>query len=191
MHVCVYLWRMTLSMCKKQLVCCEEIPTFYRQARFLLRLQITNFTEAVALFASYVATALPVNSVSVTTPAKTNYVGLPGYHPKNLGGWILLFSWFGGLNRHLPLCRTATDGRPLKSVRSQLIDQRESVTYSNAHMQGICVVLKVVAARAHRESEKWRVDGILSGEHNRRTTCEIPAQHGAIVGYNSQRKISP
>src|SRR6218665_428475 len=24
----------------KQLICCEEIPTFYRQARFLLRLQI-------------------------------------------------------------------------------------------------------------------------------------------------------
>jgi len=24
----------------KRLICCEEIPTFYRQARFLLRLQI-------------------------------------------------------------------------------------------------------------------------------------------------------
>jgi len=24
----------------KYLICCEEIPTFYRQARFLLRLQI-------------------------------------------------------------------------------------------------------------------------------------------------------
>src|SRR6218665_610053 len=42
MHVCVYVWRITLSMSKRkqiELICCEEIPTFYRQARSLLRLQ--------------------------------------------------------------------------------------------------------------------------------------------------------
>src|SRR6218665_2357501 len=56
----------------KQLISCEEIPipTFYRKATFLLGIQ--NFTEAVASFASYVhvASALPLNSVSVITPAK-------------------------------------------------------------------------------------------------------------------------
>ena len=65
----------------KQLICCEEIPrpTFYRQARIFT--EATNFTEAVASFATYVATALPVNSVSVTAPAKQIM-----YHPWNLGG---------------------------------------------------------------------------------------------------------
>ena len=44
-------------------MCCEEIPTFYRQVKFLLRLQILPHNVGLA-------TALPVNSVSVTTPAK-------------------------------------------------------------------------------------------------------------------------
>jgi len=41
--------------------------------------ELTNFTEAVASVASYVslhvATTLPVNSVSVTTPAKKTPIG--------------------------------------------------------------------------------------------------------------------
>src|SRR6218665_1000491 len=48
-------------------------------ARFFT--EATNFTEAVASFASYIATALPVNSVNVNTPAKKSM-----YHPWNLGG---------------------------------------------------------------------------------------------------------
>ena len=55
----------------------------------------TNFTEAVARFALYVATALPVNSVSVTTPAKKNYVP-----PLEFGGGKILF--FHDLGRLSP-----------------------------------------------------------------------------------------
>src|SRR6218665_2556969 len=43
--------------------------------------EATNFTEAVVSFASYIATALPVNSVNVNTPAKKIM-----YHPWILGG---------------------------------------------------------------------------------------------------------
>ena len=50
----------------------------------------TNFTEAVASFAS----ALPANSVSVTTPAKKIM-----YHPWNLGG---LNPYFFGIWEGLP-----------------------------------------------------------------------------------------
>ena len=42
-HACMcvgYVQRMSLSMSKRKQICCKEIPTFYRQARFLLRLQI-------------------------------------------------------------------------------------------------------------------------------------------------------
>src|SRR6218665_2098166 len=60
--------------------------------------QTTNFTEVVASFASYVATALPVNSVGVTTPAKKNYVGPP---PLEFGG-LNPFLGFGGLSPPSP-----------------------------------------------------------------------------------------
>ena len=43
----------------KQLICCEEIPTFLPASQIFT--QTTNFIEVVASFASYVATALPVN----------------------------------------------------------------------------------------------------------------------------------
>src|SRR6218665_1663857 len=54
--------------------------------------EATNFTEAVASFASYIATALPVNSVNVNTPAKKNYVpplefgGAKSFFFRDLGG---------------------------------------------------------------------------------------------------------
>src|SRR6218665_1702862 len=52
----------------KLLICCEEIhlPTFYRQARFLLRQKFYRGRCLVCLIRSY--TALPVNSVSVSLP---------------------------------------------------------------------------------------------------------------------------
>ena len=53
----------------KQLICCEEIPPVYRQARFLLRLHILS-RQLLHLPHNYVATARPVNSVGVTTRAK-------------------------------------------------------------------------------------------------------------------------
>src|SRR6218665_667789 len=60
-------------------------------ARFFT--EATNFTEAVASFASYIATALPVNSVNVNTPAKKIM-----YHPWNLGGAkSFFFRDLGGL----------------------------------------------------------------------------------------------
>src|SRR6218665_3963015 len=55
--------------------------------------ETTNFTEEVASFASYIATALPVNSVNVNSPAKKIM-----YHPWNLGGLNpSFFGIWGGL----------------------------------------------------------------------------------------------
>src|SRR6218665_2933252 len=71
MHVCVYVWRMTLVMSKRKQnssFVVRKYLLFYRQAIFFT--EATNFTEAVASFAS----ALSINSVSVTTSAKKIYV---------------------------------------------------------------------------------------------------------------------
>src|SRR6218665_1884643 len=53
----------------------------YRLARFFT--EATNFTEAVASYL-HVATALPVNSVSVTTPAKKAGASIPPETMMNL-----------------------------------------------------------------------------------------------------------
>src|SRR6218665_3660221 len=94
MHISIYVCWCAACMCvrlandfinvnteTKYLICFEEISTFYRQAtcRFLLRLQILP-RQLPHSFASYVAAALAVNSVSVTTPAKNIM-----YHLWNLG----------------------------------------------------------------------------------------------------------
>jgi len=67
------------------LICSEtiDLPTFYRQARFLLKLQIL---PKQLPHLPHVATALPVNSVIITTPAKKGM-----YHPWNLWGLNLSF----------------------------------------------------------------------------------------------------
>src|SRR6218665_2608235 len=70
MHVCVYVWRLTLLMSKQKhnsLLVMRKYLLFTGKLNFT---EATNFTEAVASFASYVATALLVNLVSVTTPGK-------------------------------------------------------------------------------------------------------------------------
>ena len=87
----------------KQLICFEEIirPIYFLPASQIFT-EATNFTEAVASFASYVAAALPVNSVSVTTPAKKTM-----YHLWNLGAKSFLFRDLGAQPPQ-PLCRTAT-----------------------------------------------------------------------------------
>ena len=91
------------------MICCDEIPTFYRHARFLLRLQILPRQLP----------HLPVNSVSVTTLAKKIM-----YHPWNLGGLNPSFSKFGGLSPpspyvEPPLMDTNTGGSPGYQSQSQ------------------------------------------------------------------------
>src|SRR6218665_1398649 len=86
MNSCMYA-RMYVYFCICMLVymhVCKIVDLLSGNTYFLLVSKIfteaTNFTEAVASFASYVATTLPVTSVSVTTPAKNNM-----YYPWNLG----------------------------------------------------------------------------------------------------------
>ena len=90
MNSCMYAW-MNVYLCIRMLVCMMYVCTssewtlsmskLKQNSWFVVRKyllftgklyfsQTTNFTEVVASFASYVATALPVNSVGVTTPAK-------------------------------------------------------------------------------------------------------------------------
>src|SRR6218665_299019 len=101
MHVCVYVWRMTLMSKPKQ-----NSSFVVRKYRHVI------FTEAMN-FASYVATALPVNSVSVTNPARKIM-----YYIYTLGIWGAKSFFFRDLGGLAPLSsyvepRLVSDPLPL------------------------------------------------------------------------------
>src|SRR6218665_1919626 len=85
MYACIRLANDFVNVKRKQnsLFVVRKIPTFYLGASQTFT-EATNFTEAVASVASYVATTRPVNSVSVSTPAKKTPIG------KVI---IILFDW--------------------------------------------------------------------------------------------------
>ena len=98
----------------KQFICCEEIPTFYRQARFFT--QTTNFTEVRLPHLPHTQLRHCWLIKSVLQLEQKDYV-----RPLELGG---LNPYFFGIWEGLapqPLCRTATERRSEQRCHSKQI----------------------------------------------------------------------
>jgi len=103
MHVCVYVWRMTLSMSKRKQnswFVVRKYLLFSGKIDFYWGYKFYRGSCPICLIGT--TTALPVNSVSVTPPTKQLCTTLGIWGAKSF-----FFHNLGGLSPK-PLCRTAT-----------------------------------------------------------------------------------